>query len=446
MYTNGKKRLDDLLMQLFIFDYQPFSIVHDRGFKAFVEGLNPSYTLPDRKILANNYLPALYESCVTELRQTIETHADSVCLTTDIWSSSTNDAYLGVTAHYIDNNFELTSALLDCSILPGSNTADNIKDSLGRTIQNWKLKDKILIIVSDNASNMKSAVEKLNYRHFGCYAHTLNLVVKYCIVESTADVKIREIIIKVKTIVSHYKKSVKATGKLVAYQRQNGVTVPLKVLQDVPIRWNSTLKMLERFVHLENAIKTTIALSDDRWETLTPEEWKICKELCIILKPFEQLTELMSGEKYVTGSQIIILTRGLVSALSQMVEITDDPLQEDFVDTLNEESKKVILALRSEVERRFSNLEASKTIGIATMLDPRFKLQVFKNRANAAEIKKSVTELLTYDIRNSTPSSSQLEIESGDAVPEKRNKFDIWGEYDSIVTTVRPEGTPASPF
>lgn len=85
----------------------------------------------------------------------------------------------------------------------------------------------------------------------------------------------------------------------------------------------------------------------------------------------------MSGEKYVTGSQILILTRGLISALNQMLQITEDPFQEDFVDSLHEATKTLIASLQSETERRFPNLESSKTIGIATMLDPRFKYTCF---------------------------------------------------------------------
>lgn len=36
--------------------------------------------------------------------------------------------------------------------------------------------------------------------------------------------------------------------------------------------------MLDRFVLLENAIKATTALSDERIESLTAEEWKICRK------------------------------------------------------------------------------------------------------------------------------------------------------------------------
>lgn len=400
-------------------------------------------------MLSNNYLPALYETCLTQIKEKIESEAESVCLTTDIWTSCVNDGYIGVTAHYIDKGFEMKSVLLDCSPLHSPHTADNIKNTIMCLIENWKLKNKILIIVSDNASNMKSAVERMGYKHFGCYAHTINLVVKHCTVENTADERIRLIINKVKSIVSYYKKSVKATERLIIYQKQNGITVPKKVLQDVPTRWNSSLKMLERFIELEDAIKATMALSDESLETLTAEEWRICKELCVVLKPLEQITEVMSGEKYLSGSQILILTRGLISALNQMLQITEDSY-EDFSDTLHELTKKLILSLRSEIERRFPNLEASKTIGIATFLDLRFKLHVFRNQLLAAEIKKSVTDLITGIIKNtkvsstSTQSDQQIASEDVSEAPVKKRKFDIWNEYNSIASIVRPEGTPMS--
>ncbi|KAJ2954342.1 hypothetical protein O0L34_g2603 [Tuta absoluta] len=442
---NEKKKIDDLLMQLFIYDYQPFSIVEDRGFKAFVEGLNPSYVLPTRKVLSNNYLPALYEACLANTKEHLESQALSVCLTSDIWTSSTNDPYLGLTAHYIDEDFLLKSVLLECCPLPGSHTGENIKDNIVRILHEWKLKDRVLITVTDNASNMKLAAELMGHKHFGCYAHTVNLIVRGCTVENTAEVVIRDVITKVKTIVAHYKRSVKATEKLITYQKQNGISGPKKVLQDVSTRWNSTLKMMQRFVLLEDAIKSTMALTEHRLQALSHEEWRLCREMCIVLKPFEQITEDMSGEKYVSGSQILILTRGLISTLNKMLQITEDPLEEDFVDSLHESTKNLINMLRSETERKFPNLEASKTIGVATMLDPRFKLHVFKNQVYAADVRKTITELVTANIRKSLPVQRAADVvDTAEEPIPKKNKFDIWDEYEDLVNAARPQGTPTS--
>ncbi|CAG5026133.1 unnamed protein product [Parnassius apollo] len=94
--------------------------------------------------------------------------------------------------------------------------------------------------------------------------------------------------------------------------------------------------MSQRFVNLEEAIKAKMALTDEEWDTLSAEEWRLCRELCTVLKPFEQITEAISGEKYVSGSQILILTRALISALNKMLQFTVDPMEEDFANSLYE--------------------------------------------------------------------------------------------------------------
>ncbi|EFA04797.1 hypothetical protein TcasGA2_TC014846 [Tribolium castaneum] len=43
---SAKKKIDETLLRLFYMDFQPFRIVEDDGFKAFVHELNPNYELP----------------------------------------------------------------------------------------------------------------------------------------------------------------------------------------------------------------------------------------------------------------------------------------------------------------------------------------------------------------------------------------------------------------
>jgi DNA-binding transcriptional regulator PaaX len=63
------------------------------------------------------------------------------------------------------------------------------------------LENKILLAVSDNAANIKKAIkEDLKWRHFGCLAHTINLIVQ------DALKSIEPLIVeKAKALVSHFK-------------------------------------------------------------------------------------------------------------------------------------------------------------------------------------------------------------------------------------------------
>ena len=66
----------------------------------------------------------------------------------------------------------------------------------------WKIREKVVAIVTDNAPNIVNAVEKQpKIRHIPCFAHTLNLVVQKAIDESQQLEKIRE---KVREAVAYF--------------------------------------------------------------------------------------------------------------------------------------------------------------------------------------------------------------------------------------------------
>lgn len=292
-------------MKLFTDDYQPFSVVEDKGFKEFVQALNPAYQLPNRKTISKTLIPALYEECKHSIKLLVSS-GKSFCITTDCWTSLNTTSYIAVTAHFINENFQLISILLECSAMTLSHTSENLSYEINKIITEWNIEGKILLAVSDNANNIKSAITNLGLKHFGCFAHTLNLIV-------TDGLKVEAITIiinKVKTIVSHFRRSCLAGTKLNKFQENEGKT-PLKLIQDVITRWNSTFHMLDRFIELESAIKSTLALLDVELPALTFEEWKIVKQLCTVLKPFYTVTNTISGEMYCTVSMIIPLTNGL---------------------------------------------------------------------------------------------------------------------------------------
>lgn len=59
--------------------------------------------------------------------------------------------------------------------------------------------------------------------------------------------------------------------------------------------------MLCRFIELENAIKATSAILDINLPTLSPDQWKICKELCLVLELLEEVTKTVSSENYISA-------------------------------------------------------------------------------------------------------------------------------------------------
>lgn len=87
-------------------DKVPFQAVVRDGFKQLLKTLDPRYTLPGRKYFSETALPKLYESC----RQTIAHEVQKVlhfATTTDLWPSRTSEPYLSLTAHFIDETWQL---------------------------------------------------------------------------------------------------------------------------------------------------------------------------------------------------------------------------------------------------------------------------------------------------------------------------------------------------
>ncbi|XP_036334481.1 uncharacterized protein LOC118745052 [Rhagoletis pomonella] len=172
---------------------------------------------------------------------------------------------MAITAHFVNENFELCNVLLDCSSMSEANTSKNLAAQLQKVMDEWGVSENILLAVSDNASNIKNSIQnELKWRHLSSFAHTLNLIVKNSlngqIVSSTLQ--------KVKQIVAYFRKSTGTNEKFIAFQRNAG-TEPLKLIQSVETRWNSTLYMVERFIKDEDAVKSTLAFIDKELPKIT---------------------------------------------------------------------------------------------------------------------------------------------------------------------------------
>jgi hypothetical protein len=112
----------------------------------------------------------------------LEKDANSVSLTCDLWTGRNRQGFLGITCSYLDPEFQLHEIVLSVEYIPYPHTAENIGDSLLAVFDEWKLRDKVFIITTDNGSNMQKAIKDMesvtnNILWQPCSAHTLQLVV-----------------------------------------------------------------------------------------------------------------------------------------------------------------------------------------------------------------------------------------------------------------------------
>ncbi|KNC25236.1 hypothetical protein FF38_09008 [Lucilia cuprina] len=76
--------------------------------------------------------------------------------------------------------------------------------------------------------------------------------------------------------------------------------------------------MLQRFILLEEAIISTMALIDKKLPTLSQKEWLIMKNLVTIFKLFEDAKRNISGDSYCSASLVILITNGLINVYSKI--------------------------------------------------------------------------------------------------------------------------------
>ena len=90
-------RLNDFMLKMIVGNFQPFSVVEDKGFHEFVNVLNPFYIIPSGQLLPGDLLLSKYKMALASA-EAILAKAESVCLITDSWTSINTEDYIAGTA------------------------------------------------------------------------------------------------------------------------------------------------------------------------------------------------------------------------------------------------------------------------------------------------------------------------------------------------------------
>jgi hypothetical protein len=99
-----------------------------------------------------------------------------------MWTGRNRQGFLGVTCSFLDKDFNIHEVILTIEYIKYPHTAQNISDTLLVILDNWGLREKTNVIVTDNGANMKKAIKEINeivpnIRWQPCTAHTLQLVI-----------------------------------------------------------------------------------------------------------------------------------------------------------------------------------------------------------------------------------------------------------------------------
>ncbi|CAF2680436.1 unnamed protein product [Rotaria sp. Silwood2] len=175
-YSANNKRqqllTNSLIRNLIINMSLPLSIVDNESFMNFMLDADPKYKMINRRDITRSFLPIMYKKCIKKL-QDICNRSKYVSLTLDIWSDRRMRSYFGITLHtIIDDQYK--TYVLSFERLKGKHCGDKLAAEFDRVIQMYNLKDKLVRIVTDNASNNQAAFDNLMLPGFEEYFNDID--------------------------------------------------------------------------------------------------------------------------------------------------------------------------------------------------------------------------------------------------------------------------------
>lgn len=412
------KKITNHIARMLVSSYLPYRFVEEQGFRDLMNHIKPNYVVPSSTTFSRNVVPTLYASEKDRIRRTLEgdiSQVGSISLTTDNWTSRATDSYASLTCHYaVDFNYKtFTLGMVE---VEGSHTSANLRTLLSDLTASWNIPGPQeestvkVFMVTDNARNLRSAIENTNWVHRPCFAHTLQLAIKDGI-DQTENVK--KVLAKGRSIVAHYSRSSVATARLENELKNKGLPC-LKLIKHVDTRWSSELAMLERLMLLKEAVVAELTSSGADIDCYSNTEWKVVESVVGVLKPFSEATANACGNFYPTASMIIPTLHCLdASLVSFVVKNTFQP------------GVPFARCLMKCVKSRFPLYKKDSVNVVCTVVDPRFKDALFTQE----DEKTNAHLLLKQECRLYPPS----ELTPGpEECGESSASSSLWAALDSL--------------
>lgn len=314
----------------------PLSMTENKHFRHFMSVVDSKYQPVCRRTMTSKI-----ESLVAETREKIKlilAGVDHVSVTVDIWSDRRMRGFLGVTGHVLatSEGVMLKSYLLACNQFKGPHTGERIAEAFDSLCEEFGIRHKLDFIICDNAANMKRAfsvcfpkeqdgevtdddnlddaelwedlsrdewetvdrtINRGSPKRQQCFAHTLQLTVG----DGLKDARIMN---------SSFAKCSKLSSLLHtsstfkdAFEDKFGQR---GIPASVNTRWNSTLRQVKAVLSFSHQELSSVVQDTGHNELVfSIREWNLMKELCDVLQPFAEATDLTQGEKIVTVSSVL---------------------------------------------------------------------------------------------------------------------------------------------
>ncbi|XP_023752092.2 zinc finger BED domain-containing protein RICESLEEPER 3-like [Lactuca sativa] len=419
-YTfNADNSRRDLAEMIIIHEY-PLSIVEHHGFRKFVGNLQPLFKVRCRNTIKGDIM-SIYDFEKQKTLKLLDKNTSRVAVTTDMWTASNQKkGFMVITAHFIDQNWNMQSRIMRFIYVPCPHTSDVLADVLYDSLCDWNLDRKLSTITVDNCTTndliinilleklpLSSLIQKGRLFHMRCCAHILNLIV-----QDGLDI-IRDEIERIRDSVAFWTATPKRQQRFEETTHNLEIPFAKKLSLDCKTRWNSTFLMLSAAIAYKEVFKK-LKQRESQYKCLPSEhDWELAKEICDRLQLFYEVTVMFSGTKYPTTNVFF----------PYICEIRYSLV--DWACSSNEVIKQMATKMLQKFDKYWSVIHG--IMGMAAVLDPRYKLKF--------------VELLFPVLYGKEKSESEIE-------KLKELVYSLFQEYESSSPSTRTsyEGVGCSSF
>jgi hAT family C-terminal dimerisation region len=383
-----------------------------------------------------------------------------------MWTSKTGLPFMAIRGHWINSEWKLEDILMDFVCVEGSHDGKSLCSSYIKSTKNVFLSfQKTLAFTMDNATNNDTFMDSLETEtlefdcpltkennRIRCLAHVVNLVAQdflgdlgissnelqepdsvpdqeieqeiesddeECSPENTdedsdsndedisSEPSTASVMNKIRILVKKIRKSPQLRQELKKHCLFHKVK-PLCPIIDVKTRWNSTFFMIERAEFLKVPLLSLCSSKKKLNSYIVCEsEWNILKKVQILLRKFHQVTLRASQSNDSTISGYIPTFHWLMDSIDDFKKNNEGSLQ------------NAAAVARQKLMKYLPTIQTSPVTFIATILDPKLKLNYFKEQKYSNRDLKKIKDTFSsafkshYELMDSSH-SEQSSDESGD--------------------------------
>ncbi|XP_063065650.1 v-myb avian myeloblastosis viral oncogene homolog-like 2a [Engraulis encrasicolus] len=404
--TKPRKDITEDMLQMIATDMLPMNFVEGSGFRTFMTAVAPQYTRPSMRAvglkLYDSVEKVIKPSLIRKLKGCLKGAAEPAVIhtTVDLWACQGMDRSAVMQLHFVDEDWnvqrplvafrqlkpknlaaalawELEAVLLSYGLFPENlgyillNRARSTL-SMGDLFCNYKImccpqrndpEEEELVYYLDNMPTANNFFEVPHGTMWSCVATQLHSVVKEALKNSRV---VENLLAQVQNVVAFFRGN-SYWNEVLGAECGLSLATPNSLAN---FRWNSVFVAIRRMAQ-ESAWDTVISvMSQARVEakdsSTTPPVLRARREQVVdivgLLEPFEEAIQVLQGDG-VTFSLIIPSLIGLDKTL----------------DTRPTNYSHFCKELRSGLHSQFQSLVKQKELVLATVLDPRIKLQPFED-------------------------------------------------------------------